>query len=245
MRRSARSWLLAGALRVRVRSCCSFAHVVAVRAGMQVAGAEAGRVVAAVQDVQRAAQVEAKKQRGREPVNGVAAVGDGDTSVAPAVVATLPLPTARRRVDRPPSEQAFKDSRIVRCQYGNVAPCPARVRSSPPEGHREDLVPARENGPVNVTGDRRGRYLTERLETRRSPRAADRGCRGTNATTAAAARVSPARLRVRCVVRGSLARTRFIWLRTWVQVGQVLVAGRVGEHWSANRSRQSVRRAVG
>src|SRR5512135_2512086 len=81
---------------------------------MQVVGAEAGRVVAAVQDMQRACQVKAKKQRGQEPVDRVAAVGDGDPSVAPAVAAALPLPAAGQRVDPPPLEQAPTERQIVR-----------------------------------------------------------------------------------------------------------------------------------
>jgi hypothetical protein len=76
---------------------------------MEVVGAEAGRVVAAVQDVERTCQVEAKKERGREPVDGVAAVGDGDSPVAPAVATALPLPTAGPRFDRPPCEQPLTE----------------------------------------------------------------------------------------------------------------------------------------
>ncbi len=97
-------------------SCRLVAHVLLVGAGTQVVGAEAGRVVAAVQDVERAGQVEAEEQRGREPVHRVATVGDGDPSVAPAVAAALPLPTAGQRVDCPPCEQAFKEPQIVRSQ---------------------------------------------------------------------------------------------------------------------------------
>ena len=77
-------------------------------------GAETRRVVAAVQDVERARQVEAEEQRGRESVHRVTAVIDGDAPVAPAVAATLPLPTARQRVNRPPREQAFTEPQIVR-----------------------------------------------------------------------------------------------------------------------------------
>jgi hypothetical protein len=80
--------------------------------------------------VQRAGQVKAEKQCCREPVNCVAAVGDGDAPVAPAVATTLPLPTARRRVDRAPREQAFSDLRIVRAQCGGVLH-PVRPRCDP------------------------------------------------------------------------------------------------------------------
>jgi hypothetical protein len=74
-----------------------------------VVGAEAGPVVAAVDDVERACQGEAEEQCGREPVYGVAAVGDGDPPVAPAVAGALPLPTAGQVVDRPPCEQPLTD----------------------------------------------------------------------------------------------------------------------------------------
>ena len=76
---------------------------------MEVVGAEAGRVVAAVQDVERTCQVEAEKERGREPVHGVAAVGDGDPPVTPTVATTLPLPTPGDRVNRPSGQQAFTE----------------------------------------------------------------------------------------------------------------------------------------
>jgi hypothetical protein len=67
--------------------------------------------------VQRAGQVKAEKQCCREPVNCVAAVGDGDAPVAPAVATTLPLPTARRRVNNC-AQASSAASRGVR-------PCPA------------------------------------------------------------------------------------------------------------------------
>ena len=77
-------------------------------------GAETGRVVAAVQDVERTCYIEAEEQRSGEAVHRVAAVIDGDPSVAPAVTATLPLPTARHGINRPSREQAFTESQIVR-----------------------------------------------------------------------------------------------------------------------------------
>jgi hypothetical protein len=79
-------------------------------------GAETRRVVAAVQDVERACQVEAEEQGGREAVNRVATVANGDPSVAPAVAAALPLPAAGQRVDCPLCEQAFEESQVVRSQ---------------------------------------------------------------------------------------------------------------------------------
>jgi hypothetical protein len=74
-----------------------------------VVGAEATRVVAAVEDVKRTCQVETKKERGRETVHRVAAVGNRDPPVTPAVATTLPLPTAGPRVDRPPCEQPLTE----------------------------------------------------------------------------------------------------------------------------------------
>ncbi|MGZ4380245.1 MAG: hypothetical protein ACXVZ3_02310 [Gaiellaceae bacterium] len=72
--------------------------------------------MAAVQDLERACQVEAEEQRGREPVDRVAAVGDGDAPVPPAVAAALPPPAARQWVDRPLLEQAFANPDNVRPQ---------------------------------------------------------------------------------------------------------------------------------
>ena len=77
-------------------------------------GTEARRIVAAVQDMERACQIEAEKQRSSEAVHRVATVGNSDPPVAPPVTATLPLPTARRRVNSPPRKHAFTESRIVR-----------------------------------------------------------------------------------------------------------------------------------
>jgi hypothetical protein len=81
------------------------AHVVGVRAKEEMVGSEAARVIAAMEDVQLAAELEAEEERGGKAVHRVAPVPDRDPTVPPTVTPALPLPTTRCRVDRPQRQE--------------------------------------------------------------------------------------------------------------------------------------------